>query len=279
MAFQPLGYRFAITSALPLEKAKNRIRQKKKGWFDPQNGARGWIVGPFLCLWLSAFNRHGPMVVGIVRNDGLGSKVVGRAGADLNGTAMFILLVPFMAWVTYKMAEAGQGSLRAYLVIGAIFGLGLPLTLWINSADRREADALVHFVRKTLAPTDRSVRGSTPSLPMQSNPVRFFVNGEERVDVSADQLDEALSALSIGDFAVLEFAPDEYIQALSNADHYVLEKREGSAAQHFQAILPKGSLGEHQKYEASLTQLRDVMTAYFHRQAPSSDPNWKRKTL
>lgn len=279
MVFQPLGYRFEITSTLSLEKAKSRIRQKKKRWFDPQNGARGWIVGPFICLWQSALDRYGPMVVGIVRKDGLGSKVVGRAGADLNGTAMFILLAPFMAWATYKMVETGQGSLRAYVVIGAIFGLGLPLTLWINSANRREADALVHFVRKTLAPNNRSAPGSTPSQPLQSYSVRFFVNDEERAEVSADQLDEALSALSIGDFAVLEFAPQEYIQALSNADHYVLEKREGSAAQHFRAILPKGYLGEHQKYDASLAQLKDVMTAYLHRQTLGSDLNWKRVTL
>jgi hypothetical protein len=279
MAFQPLGYRFEITSPLSLEKAKGRIRQKKKGWLDPQNGARGWILGPFMCLWLSAFDRYGPMVVARLEHDGMKTKIVGRAGADLNGTVLFLFLTPLMAWLVYQMVRHGQGSTGQYVILGLLFGVGLPLTLWINSSDRREADSLVHFVRKTLAPTDRSARGSPPSSPARSNPVRLIVNGEERAGISTDQLDETLSALSIGDFAILEFTPDEYMQALSNEDHYIVEKREGSAARHFQAILLKGGLGEHQQYEASLTQLRDVMTAYLHRQPPSSDPNWKRITL
>lgn len=279
MAFQPLGYRFEITSPLSLDEAKGRIRRKKKGWFDPQNGARGWIVGPFMCLWLSAFDRHGPMVVARLKHDGMETKIVGRAGADLNGTALFLFLTPLMAWLVYQMARHGQGSTGQYAILGILFGVGLPLTLWINSSDRREADTLVHFIRKTFAPTVRSARGSTPSSPLQSNSVRLIVNGKERAEVSADQLGEALSALSIGDFAVLELAPDEYIQALSHEDHYILEKREGSAGRHFQAILPKGPLGEHQKYEASVAQLRDVMTAYLNRHPPSSDPNWKRIIL
>ncbi|HWV61585.1 MAG TPA: hypothetical protein VN034_13060 [Sphingopyxis sp.] len=279
MAFQPLGYRFEISSTLSLEKAKSRIRQKKKGWFDPQNGARGWIVGPFMCLWLSAFNQHGPMVVARLKHDGMETKIVGRAGADLNGTALFLFLTPLMAWLVYQMARHGQGSTGQYIILGLLFGAGLPLTLWVNAKDRREADPLVHFVRKALSSTDRSARSLEPSSLAQSSSVRLIVNGEDRAAVSADRLSEALSALSIGDFAVLEFAPDEYMQALSNENHYIVEKREGSAERHFRAILPKGAIGEHQKYEASLIQLRNVMTAYLHRQTLSSDLNWKRITL
>ena len=117
MAFQPLGYRFEITSPLSLQEAKRRIRLRKMGWLDPKNGARGWIIGPVLCLWLSAFDRHGPMVVARMKHDGMKTKVVGRAGADLNGTALFALLAPLMAWLTFQMARHGQGSTGLYVTV------------------------------------------------------------------------------------------------------------------------------------------------------------------
>lgn len=276
MAFQPLGYRFEITSPLSLGEAKRRIRQETTGWFDPKNGARGWVISPFLCLWLSAFNRHGPMVLGFIKHDGIKTKIVGRAGADLNGTALFLFLTPLMAWLTFQMARYGQGSTGLYVVIGLLFGVGLPLTLWINSKDRREADTLVHFVRRQLAPTDRRARSSAHSSLTQCRSVRLMVNGIDRTKVSADELHRALSALSTGDFVVLERASDDYMQVLSKESEFILEKREVGAGHHSQAVLPKGRLGEHQKYEASLVQLTAVMTAYLNRQISSTDLNWKR---
>lgn len=279
MVFQPLGYSFECRSPMTPAAVKAAIRKGKKGWFESQNGARGWIVGPIVCLWLSAFDRHGPMAVGIVKQDGAGSRVVGRAGADLNGTAMFLLLTPVMAWLVYQMAQRGQGSIGQHIILGLVFGIGLPLTLWFNSKDRRAADPLVHFIHRAVTPSYKSARASKPPSPAQRASVRLIVDGVERAEVSADQLSEALSALSVGDTAILEFAPEEYMQALSTEDQYVLEKREGSAAHHFQAILPKGSVNEHQKYEACLAQLTNVMTAYLFRQAPSVNLDWKRITL
>jgi hypothetical protein len=150
LRFLPLGYRFEVVSPMSKGEAIAAIRKRKKGWLVPKRGARGWIVGPFICLWWSATDQYGPMVLARIETDGFGTKIVGRAGADLNGTLMFLLLAPIMAWITFKMAEQGQGSLRLYLVIGIVFGLGLPLTLWINHKDRRDADPLVNFIRKTI---------------------------------------------------------------------------------------------------------------------------------
>jgi len=62
---------------------------------------------------------------------------------------MFLLLTPLMAWMLYQMAQLGQATLRQYIVIGIIFGLGMPFTLWINSRDRKEADPIVEFIRTT----------------------------------------------------------------------------------------------------------------------------------
>ena len=151
MPFQPLGYRFEIDSPMNPASAIAAIRRKKKGWFAISDGPRGWILGPFLCLWNSAFDRYGPMVFARITANGLGTKIVGRAGADLNGTLMFLLLTPLMGWSTFKMIEQGQGSIRAFTVIAIIFGLGLPITLWINHKDRSDADPIVRFIGRAVA--------------------------------------------------------------------------------------------------------------------------------
>lgn len=148
--FQPIGYRFQVVSLLDEAMTKTKIRQKKVGWFTAKNGARGWIVGPYMCLWWSGIDRHGPMILARIKLEGAGCIISGRAGADLNGTLAFVALTPLMAWLTYMMARASQGSITSYVTIAIVFGLGLPLTLWINSKDRREADPLVNFIRRTV---------------------------------------------------------------------------------------------------------------------------------
>ena len=149
-AFQPLGYRFEVASTMSVHDAKAAIRATKAGWFAAEGLPRGWLLGSFLCLWLSSFDEHGPMAFGRISQNGSGTKIIGRAGADLNGTALFILLTPLIAWLTWQMYQHGQGTTRAYVIIGVLFGLGLPLTLWINSKDRRQADPLVDFLSKAV---------------------------------------------------------------------------------------------------------------------------------
>lgn len=80
MDFQPFGYRFEIISHLSAANTKKAIRDKKTGLFDAKNGARGWVAGPFICLWFSAFDRYGPMLVGLISSENFGARVRGRAG-------------------------------------------------------------------------------------------------------------------------------------------------------------------------------------------------------
>ena len=156
MAFEPLGYRFELSTLLSAEAVKAAIRMEKKGWFAAEGLPRGWIVGPFLCLWQSAFDRYGPMLLARIDSEGLHTRIVGRAGADINGTALFLVLAPLMAWITWKMHEAGQGDTKTYVIIGLVFGLGLPLTLWVNSKDRKDAAPLVTFISEVIASTSKS---------------------------------------------------------------------------------------------------------------------------
>ena len=243
MAFKPLGYAFEVTSPLPPEKLKSVIRERKKGWLDSKDGPRGWILGPLMCLWMSAFDRHGPMVIALIQKGSFGSRVAGRAGADLNGMALFLLLTPLMAWVTWQMHQAGQGTTRAYLAIGAIFGLGLPLTLWLNSQDRKHADPLVRFIRNTVTVSGQSLRAKAASATI-SPQVRMTVNGEDKQgSVTAEAIHDALLNAGVGDSVILATGAESYVQTLVEPDGFILEKREGDRHHHYRGC-HRGNVSE-----------------------------------
>ena len=236
MAFEPFGYRFEIKSSMPLATAKAEIRARKKSWFNPKDGPRGWIVGPLICMWMSAFDRYGPMTIALLKSDGLGTRIVGRAGADLNGTALLLLLTPIMGWITWQMHQHGQGTTRAYVVIGLIFGLGLPLTLWINSKDQKHAESLVRFIQATVTPAGQSLRAKLASVPMKAN-ITMTVSGEEKSGpITAEAIYDALLHSGIGDSVVLGVAAQSYMQTQLQSEGFILEKREGDRFHHYCAV-------------------------------------------
>jgi len=240
--FEPLGYTFEVASPFPPENVKSSIRAGKKGWLDPKDGPRGWIIGPLMCLWMSAFDRYGPMIIAVVKKDGSGTRVVGRAGADLNGTAFFLLLAPLMALITWKMHQAGQGSTRSYVVIGAIFGLGLPLTLWLNSQDRKHAEPLVRFIRNTITPSARSRRTNLGSVTIDPI-VRLSESGRERIGpVTAQDVYDTLQNAGVGDFVIISTAAETYLQTLLQNDGFVIERRDGDRMHHFKAVRRSGDI-------------------------------------
>jgi hypothetical protein len=278
VSFKPFGYRFEICSPLSVPAAKDAIRRKKSGWFESKESPRGWILGPMLCLWRSAFNQHGPMVFAILKEDELGARIVGRAGADLNGTALFLLITPLMGWITWQMHQDGQGSTRGYIVIGLLFGLGLPLTLWINSKDRRDADPLVNFLRRAVQPTSKKIkkRQSVGAVDGAS----LVLNGTERKEpISGSDLEEAVIQLGTGDFMILGFAPERYMQLMVESDRFHIEKREGSANYHYEADLPKSDTNDGDQYDASYERLLDRLLDYLYSREPVQDLNWKHVSL
>jgi len=149
MAFEPFGYQFEVRSQMPLADAKAVIRKRKKRWFEAKNGPRGWIIGPFVCLWLSAFDRYGPMLVGRISQDGFGTKIRGRAGSDLNGIAAAAVIFPLLAWLMFHLVVF-EGVPLGSLIIPLIIVLLAPTAFWFGNKDKHDADPLVRFVRRTL---------------------------------------------------------------------------------------------------------------------------------
>jgi hypothetical protein len=160
VAFQPFGYHFEVRSALSPDAVKTAIRSRKKGWFDTNDTARGWIVGSVICLqW--GMGRSAPTLLGRISPDELGTRISGRAG--YLGSAAILLLTPFPILLLYIMVASGDYSLKSIALIvfcAAIIFIVLRM-------DNHDAEPLVRFLRDAVGKQDKSrrARSAMPKLP------------------------------------------------------------------------------------------------------------------
>lgn len=273
MAFQPFGYGFEIRAPMRHVDAVAAIRARLKGWFDPNQGARGWILGPFLCLWSSAFNRNGPMVLARIIDYGFSTRIRGRAGSDLNGTIWLTILGFLMLCLFWQEANSGRASGEPLLIYGGVFVVLVPLILWLSHSDRHEADHLVRFLDDVVTPAAKSRRMTAASLKML-NPFEMDVSGEKaKHPVTGDSIYEAVLATGIGDFVILASDAETYIQALGQEAGLVIEKREGSGDQHYRAIR-RGRVGDMMNF--TFQETWDVLTAYLSGSPEPPFLEWER---
>lgn len=274
--FLPLGYRFEISSPLSPAQLRQEIRNQTVPWFQAKNGARGWVAGRFVCLWLSAFDRYGPMVFAWISADRSGSRVAGRAGSDLNGVVMLLILAPLLAFLLVQMIVDESATLNQILVISGIVILGVPITLWFSHKDRREADLLVSFLRRAAKPS-RGTQGRTGELSQHRHAINVDISGRHRASAISDkELFEALAGLATGDFIVLAKDDEQYMQLMSSPSNFLVEKREGSSDQHFSAELSKGDGDGSAEYDVTLRRAFDILSSFASGQQPDRDLRWKR---
>lgn len=234
MAFQPFGYRFDIKSQSAPSDVKAIIRSHKKDWFDPKKGARGWIAGPFICLWSSAFDRHGPMLFGRISRDNRGTRISGRAGSDLNGLAMFTILISVLLLAFCQTVFDGNFAFNDIAIIGILIALS-PLVFWMSHKDRRAADPLVRFLRDNATGAGRSLRKKSTNIRI-SRPLSIYINGEnDKNPATTDSIYDTLLGTGAGDFVVLALDSENYIQTASQGGGYILEMREGDHQRHYRA--------------------------------------------
>lgn len=264
MGFQPFGYSFETIASLPPAEAKAAIRSKKTGIFDAKDGARGWIVGPFICLWFSALDSHGPMLFGLISAKNFGTRVHGRAGSDLNGVMMFTLLIPFMAWLVFKMISEGQASGLQLLVITLAFLVCGFLIYWLAHTERKDAEPLVRFLRQALARPDARSK-STSSARRTPDGLSLILNGEyiEAPETEAGIRDELLR-MGSGDFLIIESAPEDYLQTACRDGGFILEIRKGGPSEHYRAIRIEAAVGGLRKANDTLTfeEVSSAMVSY-----------------
>ena len=264
MGFQPFGYRFEIFASLPPAAAKAAIRSKMTGIFDAKNGALGWIVGPFICLWFSAFDRYGPMLFGLISANNSGTRVHGRAGSDLNGVLMFTLLIPLMAWLVFKMVSVGQASGGQLLYFALVFLVGGSLMYWWAHKERKDAEPLERFLRKALAQPDARSKSTVSARKIQEG-LRVILNGEYlEGPVTKAAIQDALMRVGNRDFMIIESDPQDYLQTACRDGGYILEVRKGGPGEHYQAVRNGGAVGGPAKANDTLTyeEVSAAMASY-----------------
>lgn len=209
------------------------------------------------------------MIIGRIARDEFGSKITGRAGADLNGTLLLIFLLPLMLLLMLGMHQSGQGTARLYALVAIVFGIGLPFTVWFNFKARKEADPLVRFVRQTVGSSAGQVSKPSRGREFDSKPVaaaRMNVDGiEVEHPPSETALNDALAGLEPGGFLILSFGPETYMQTALEYDRFILERREGNDFAHWRRKEP--------------LELRDVVEAmcdYLNGKTKIDQAKWER---
>ena len=233
--------------------AKAAIRSKMTDIFDAKNGARGWIAGPFICLWFSAFDRYGPMLFGLISANNVGTRLRGRAGSDLNGVLMFTLMIPLMAWLVFKMVSEGQGSGGQLVLIALVFLVGGPLIYWSAHKERKDAEPLERFLRKALARPDPRTKSTMNTRNIQEG-VRLILNGEYlEGPVTKAAIEDALMRVGNRDFMIIESAAQDYLQTACRDGGYILEVRKGGPDEHYKAVRNGGVVDGPTKANDTLT--------------------------
>ncbi|HEY9219446.1 MAG TPA: hypothetical protein VIO94_15475 [Phenylobacterium sp.] len=263
MAFQPFGYVFDIHSKMPPHMARRAIRRRWKSWFDPISGARGWIVGPFICLWLSAIDSYGPLLFGVISNDGFGTRISGRAGSDLNGLAASFLLVPIAVISALAAVRSGQATPLWAATMAGLLIFFLATAVWFGHVQRQEAEPLVRFLSDAIAPASHSAR--MRRVKVEPSPgIRFEVGGrKQKGPVSSAAIYDAVLEMEEGGSLVIGHDPEVYIQIASHDGGFVLEKRDGSSLKQFRAVrLGAPSTAKNDRYLFTFDEAVDVGLAY-----------------
>lgn len=238
---------------MSLAEAKVAIRSKKTRIFDVKNGARGWVLGPFICLWFSAFDRYGPMLFGMISADNFGTRVHGRAGSDLNGMAIYTALIPLMAWIVFMMISEGQATGGQLVMIAVVFLIGGPLIYWSAHKQRKDAEPLVRFLRKALTQSASRYK-STASPHKTGEEIRLLLNGDHlEGPVTQEAVQNALIRVGNRDFMIIETGPQHYMQTMCQDGKYILEVRKGGPDKHYRAVRNLTLSPDHSKSDDTFT--------------------------
>lgn len=271
--FEPFGFRFEIKTTMPLAAARAAIRARKKPWLEVKGGARGWIVGRFICLWMSAFDVRGPMLLAWMSTDGSSTIVRGRAGSDLNGLFWASFLI-----VTMFLIMGLRGELIGFFLynwpITFFFVLIISLVLWFSHQDRREAEPLVRFLRDAITASGQSLRARSGSQKLAKS-ITMHVNGEKYGGpATMAAIHDALLSTGVDDFVVLATGDENYIQSVMHDKGFVLEKREGSSDRHFKAVRRTGAESGNGEY-FTFEEILAAFAAFATQNPEPSEVEWR----
>ncbi|HEY1125165.1 MAG TPA: hypothetical protein VGE65_06000 [Sphingobium sp.] len=262
-----LGRSFEVRSTLSAEDAKAALRKQKRGWFELKTGPRGWILGPFLCLQLSAMGQQGPVVLARITDDGFGSRTYGKVGPDLAVLSALAITPGLIAFAIYGFASKSE-NLAAALVAVGVFLLFILAIFWLRSRAPEDAEPLVRFIRRALeTPAARTVHALPPHF--DATPIPAAKRNVDGTDMGAppseNDVAHAILAMEADGFLIIDFGSNNFMQTALAYDRFILEKSEGSDRAFYRA---KGDFESNDVIAA--------MTAYLRGSDPSKQIVWEK---
>ncbi len=235
----PFGYSFEITTHMSAVLVRDRIRARTKRWLDAKTGARGWIVGPVICLWLTTLDPRGPMLLGWIASKGSGAVIRGRAGSDLNGLLMLALVTGLVC--ASIIQSPPSDSIFGVVLMVLVFSV----VVLLLHKQREKAAPLVRFLEDALSESGEAVRQMKPGSFRIGRPLTLNVNGEDRKGVvSSAAIYDTLTAMIEDDFLILSSTEETFMQVMSVGGDFSIERRDGDQAHHFIAHRQGGSVSK-----------------------------------
>lgn len=253
MSFEPFGYRIDLSSPYSLTETQARLRAGLKPLLEPRSGARGWVLGPLFCLWFTALSRSGPMVFGIISQQGGQTRLSGRAGSDLNGIAFMTLWACMAIAALLGVIRKENTGFDDPLLLAVILFGGLPLLWWTAHRDRRQAEPIVCYMRDAVALSGASLRAQSRAVTVVPG-LAVSVGGQKLIDpVTPDLLHDLLIGVGPTSALKVETVTSAYLHVTFGGGDYAIAKAEAHQGPPLYAV--------HKSTEAARRAIsRDVFT-------------------
>lgn len=185
------------------------------------------------------------MIIARIVKNRVGTRIVGRAGSNLNGVMALVLML-VVAVMLGGLALAGHVPDGPAVVFGLAFLLPLTIVVLLMAhKDRRKAEPLDRFIREAVGASARS-KGADP-IPVTVAPkmpairispdLTLDANGKTHMSpISQEMIRDALDEARANGFVIIYAASEEYIQTAADGDGFVLEIRKGGPDSHFEAV-------------------------------------------
>jgi hypothetical protein len=207
------------------------------------------------------------LILARIADDGLGSRVQGRAGLDLASLMMIGMIVGVLIFAMCAFALQIRDS-DALLAGSAILLLIPGAILCLRLLSPPDGEPLVRFIRRVLekpaAGSAERAQSRFDRTPVES--AKLNVNGHDIGTPPTEQdVAQAILEMEPDGFLIIDFGSNTFMQTALVYDRFALEKCEGSDRELYRAK------GDFEAEDAIA-----VMTAYLRGSQPSKPITWEK---
>lgn len=266
---------FTIDCTGNADEARAAIRAGLSKWLAEKDGPRGWVAGPFMCLWRTALLNDNTVYALILRR-GWQARIVGVTLDDIALALALLLPVGLLGWLI-PWTIAGQLFALGTVLLG-ILAVGA-IALVIHWPRGTREDRTIVFLRRaagglTMEPGSEEPLPDYSRTPRQAK-LTIGSNGPVEGPTAAN-IRSAFSEMDAGvaEYLILESGAEHFVQCRPEDHGYVVEWRDGGAERHFVARRPN-ELAEPLSSSDALRLILD----YLHESEWPDTVSWEKRWL